>query len=239
MSFQALARKGLNLYRGWNGTDKEALVRIVGVGPAREAAYALVHLEPRPNDPLVYDAAEWLMRRVAETTHTPLSSIIGTDPIDRLDRLLSLPNVAANVFTVFEHVVDAPERPNQVNSIYTNRRVESTSQDPRVAIRYAYGIRPDSARPGVPAALSGSVANADPFIAIIELTRETNLELVPSNVAGVDAAETQRRINRDSEVFARKVEKARIVRLPPFAFSDPDGSLDRAADALRTQGVAL
>ena len=59
------------------------------------------------------------------------------------------------------------------------------------------------------------------------------------NIEGVDIPEVKRRAARDSEVLLTGFHRARIVRLPPFDQSNPQASLDHAADELRRQKGAV
>jgi hypothetical protein len=137
---------------------------------------------------------------------------------------------------VYDHVV--PESPLQTPSSYSD--LQSLTKLPKIAIAYAYGIRPDHLDdPNHPDFFWNQRPNEFAAVGAIRLDQDVPL-VPPANVAAQHAAEVRRRVDRDQEVlFSNVVGVTSVTELPQFDIRDIDGSLDAAAKRLVDDGVAL
>jgi len=237
-TFDRMQRLRSHLYRGSHGAPAEAIMTFA-VGPVRAVAEHIINAGFDVVASVRDDATEFFLRAIAGA---PNVSLPGSTLANRLARLLQLPGTAANPFTVFEHVLYEPQA--QINSPRTSLLLESVSENPQVAVLYAYGVHPDPWFENRQITFWRGSRNAQAFVAVLPastgvpanqtLKRIQNIE----GTGGLTVAEAQRRMQRDGEVLlASAVQPRRIVRLPPFDVNDPLGSLDQAAGRLNAQGV--
>ena len=134
-----------------------------------------------------------------------------------------------------DHVL--AESPLQTPSTYPD--LQSSSKDPKTAILYAYGIRPDHRdNPGHAEFFFSKTLPTFAAVAIVKRDHEDPLA-EPTTVAAEGNAEVKRRIIRDSEVLLEAVVRVeKVILLPSFDPDNPDSSLDRAATAMLNAGVA-
>lgn len=251
--FADLLASGRRLYRGSHGAPSRATMALA-VGPVRAVA-EFICSEELDVDPHLRDEVFAYFRRALTQPNEPvvapeapqgqmLAHVPGQTLAQRIDFLLQNPRVARNVLSAFEHVLYEPEA--QVNAPRTARLLESVSQAPRIAILYAYGIDPDAWLDQQVLRFWRGTANQDAFVAALPETRglqeHTALQRVQSIAApsGLTIEEARRRMARDSEVLLIDAvpPECEPTDLPAFDHRNIQGSLDQAANALVSSGVA-
>jgi len=237
-AFCSLMRRDIDLYRGGNGDVSRAIIW-AGVGPAREVAELI---RDQTHDRIDTSMHRGVLRFFTNmfcgrgvTVALPYDTLA-----DNLDMLLPRARTAPNLYTSFEHVVwEAP-----INTPYTGKSLESVTKHPQVSILYAYGLSADAWFDNSQIAYYRDEPNSSAFIAVLQPADDPPLAAIhATNVYGgngLDEDEAQRRVARDHEVLLQDAQvPAVIVDLPSFDTNDPLGSLDRAAEQLRTRGVAV
>lgn len=250
--FADLLAAGRRLYRGSHGAPSRATMALA-VGPVRAVAEFICN-ENLDVAPQLRDEVFAYFRRAltqpsgtVEVAGAPQGEVLAHVPgqtlAQRIDFLLQIPGVARNVFSAFEHVLYEPEA--QINAPRTARLLESVSRDPRIAILYAYGIDPEAWFDHQVFRFWRGTVNQDAFVAILPESRgldeNTALQYVRNIAApdGLTIDEARRRMIRDSEILLiDAVSPTRIVDLPEFDEHRGAESLDRAAEALVSEGVA-
>lgn len=240
-SFDELQRLDNALYRGSDGAVANAIMH-VAVGPARQVAEYIENTRADIEAACQDASVRFFWQAI---TGQPLQPHVpGGTLADRVGFILKTSRLTGNVFTPFERVIYEPE--GQVNSVRTGRLLESVSENPQVAILYAYGVNPDPWFDAGKCEFWGNGPNADAFVAILPpskgLSADVALGMV-RNIAGVGPLtpdEAKRRMARDSEVLLTSaVVPQKIVQLPALYEKKPLKSLDAAADALRHKHVAV
>ncbi len=233
-AFDALGRKDLHLYRGAGCSEEAEVFAKVGVGPIRDVAAAVLRDQNRLG--LSDTALKWITKKLSYADPKnviaipPLSATLALEKVLEADVRPTMNHLGAN-----DHVLS--ESPLQTPSTYPD--LQSAAKDPRIAILYAYGVRPDLASKSNDEHYFFRGQPND-FAAIAVMHRDADDPLAePAAVAAEGQTEVKRRIARDSEVLLSAILKVgQVVELPRFDPSDKDASLDRAAVALQKTGLA-
>ncbi len=134
-----------------------------------------------------------------------------------------------NSLSVNEHVFHEKYGGYAFGNPDSSKVLDSISSDPRVAIRYAYGIKLDA--PITAPEFYRDTPNKQPGIAVLSHdVKRLKSKGVP-NVEGHE--EVSRRVERDSEEFLiGRQTPVKVIPLPPFDETNPIESLDKAAAEL-------
>jgi hypothetical protein len=173
-------------------------------------------------------------------TTRQVSGIVGPQAADVWVQLstFDLESIQWSHFAVNEHVFSFKDGGEQFLTPDAGTALESVSECPQVAIKYAYGIHPDSTDLTCPA-FYRSIPNEPAAIAMLSSEAEKSCLSLDAYNRVLGAAEAARRINRDKERFVvGRVAATQVIKLPPFDANDPIASLDRAANELVACGAA-
>ncbi len=214
----------------YRGTSKAwvDVMRTLGVGPMAEVLKWAKREDAFKN--LHEDTAHFLLEKLrAVTARGAVVGALNADAATQLSHF-DLDTVAWNHLAVNEHVFAEKDGGYGFQTPDAGTALESVSSCPRVAIKYAYGIKPDTQDISHPEFYDGS---PNPGAAIAIIGQAAKLLELAAYVKVIGAEEAQRRIARDRESFlAAREQVVTVVDLPPFAVDDPVGSLDKAAKTL-------
>jgi len=206
----------------------------LGAGPF----YTVVKHVLDHNTPLSEDALQRMLVRVEKALtltsnpEGPLGHVVvgphkATTRVSLEAAFAALSQTSVNHLTAHDHVYDEMS----IQAPSAGGAVESLSQDPKIAIKYAYGVRLDATDGKAHDYFHRKTPNVDAFIAIIET--EGGHAPVKVFPGAEGAEEVARRAARDRERLLReRVPVMKVVRLPAY-------DLDAAASLLIAEGVAV